>query len=161
LGGTGRVSKTSDNEHTAASLGHSEVLSVKHTVGPPIPEFSQRPKDGSHVPSSCARQKARDVLDENPSGSALISDTHELVEESGPFASQPSTASSHTEVLAGESSANKVNSLNVTSKGGHIVIQHSIGPVMAKHQLSRFVYLALPADIHPGPFQPEVEAADA
>jgi hypothetical protein len=32
---------------------------------------------------------------------------------------------------------------------------------MAKHQLSRFVYLALPADIHPGPFQPEVEAADA
>lgn len=28
--GTSPVSKTSDNEHTAASLGHSEVLSVKH-----------------------------------------------------------------------------------------------------------------------------------
>jgi hypothetical protein len=44
----------SDNEHTAASLGHSEVLSVKHPVGPPIPEFFQPLKDDIEVSSLIA-----------------------------------------------------------------------------------------------------------
>ncbi len=48
------VSKTSDNEHAAPSLAHSEVLSVQDSVGPPIPEFSQRPEDGSKIPSLVA-----------------------------------------------------------------------------------------------------------
>ena len=51
LGGTS-VSKMSDNEHSTASLGDSEVASVQHSVGPPIPEIAQRPEDVSHVPSS-------------------------------------------------------------------------------------------------------------
>jgi hypothetical protein len=46
------VSKVSDNEHTAAALGHSEVLSVKHSVRETIPEVFQRPEDGTKVPSS-------------------------------------------------------------------------------------------------------------
>src|SRR5690606_21163623 len=50
--GTSPVSKVSDNEHTAASLGHSEVLSVKNPVGEPIPEFCQHPEEGSKIPSS-------------------------------------------------------------------------------------------------------------
>jgi len=36
---TSPVSKMSDNEDAAAALGNSKVLSVKHPVGPPIPEF--------------------------------------------------------------------------------------------------------------------------
>jgi hypothetical protein len=50
--GTSPVSKVSDNEHTAAALGHSEVLSVKNSVGEPIPEFDQAPENGTKVPSS-------------------------------------------------------------------------------------------------------------
>jgi hypothetical protein len=42
--GSSPVSKVSDNEHTAASLCHSEVLSVKNSVGEPIPEFSHPSK---------------------------------------------------------------------------------------------------------------------
>jgi hypothetical protein len=50
--GASPISKASDNEHAAASLGHSEVLSVKHSVGEPIPEFDQAPENGTKVPSS-------------------------------------------------------------------------------------------------------------
>jgi hypothetical protein len=50
--GTSPVSKISDNEHTAAALRYSEELSVKHSVGEPIPEFDQAPEDGTKVPSS-------------------------------------------------------------------------------------------------------------
>jgi hypothetical protein len=52
--GTSPVSKISDNEHTTAALGHSKVLSVKHSVGEPIPEFAQAPEYGTKVPSSVA-----------------------------------------------------------------------------------------------------------
>ena len=38
----------SDNEHTLALLGDAEELSVQNSVGDPIPEFSQRPEDGTH-----------------------------------------------------------------------------------------------------------------
>lgn len=57
--GTAPVSKMSDNEHTPSSLRnrpakpvHSDVLSVQHSVGEPIPEFDHAPEDGSKVPSS-------------------------------------------------------------------------------------------------------------
>jgi hypothetical protein len=38
----------SDNEDSTTLLGHSEVLSVQNSVGDPIPEFAQRPEDGTH-----------------------------------------------------------------------------------------------------------------
>jgi hypothetical protein len=44
-------SRMSDNEHTTASLGHSEELSVKNPVGEPIPEFAQHPEEGAKIPS--------------------------------------------------------------------------------------------------------------
>jgi len=42
-------SKASDNERTTTALGHSEILSVQRSVGEPIPEFSQRPEEGTKV----------------------------------------------------------------------------------------------------------------
>ena len=48
--GTPPVSKMSDNEDATASLGHSEELSVQHSPGATIPEFRQRPDDGTKVP---------------------------------------------------------------------------------------------------------------
>jgi hypothetical protein len=44
----------SDNEHTLAALGQSEILSVKYSVGEPIPDFPQAREDGTKIPSSVA-----------------------------------------------------------------------------------------------------------
>src|SRR3954471_4306206 len=63
--GTSPVSKTSDNEHATAPLWNSEVLSVKNSVGEPIPEFRQPSEEGTK--SSCSiRQDAGDVLPNHP-----------------------------------------------------------------------------------------------
>ena len=48
--GTAPVSKMSDNEDAASALGHSEELSVQDSPGATIPEFCQRPQDGSKIP---------------------------------------------------------------------------------------------------------------
>ena len=71
--GTAPVSKTSDNEHTTAALGHSEVLSVQNSVGEPIPEDAQEPEEGTKVPSSIAGQDTGDVLPNQPAGAILCS----------------------------------------------------------------------------------------
>ena len=51
-GGISPVSKISDNEDATAPLWNSEELSVKHSVGEPIPEFDQPPENGTKVPSA-------------------------------------------------------------------------------------------------------------
>jgi len=55
-----------DNEDATTSLGHSEVASVQNSVGEPVPELSQRPEEGTKVPSSSRRQHAGDVLPDDP-----------------------------------------------------------------------------------------------
>jgi hypothetical protein len=71
--GTVPVSKVSDNEHTAASLGHSEVLSVQNSVGEPIPELAQHPEEGAKIPSSVTGQHSGDVLPNQPLGAVALS----------------------------------------------------------------------------------------
>jgi hypothetical protein len=70
----------SDKEHTPPSLRdspakpvHSHVLSVKHSVGEPIPEFAQAPEYGTKIPSSVRRQDAGDVLPDQPTGAQALS----------------------------------------------------------------------------------------
>jgi len=69
----------SDNEHTPASLWHrpfqavhSDVLSVQHAVGEPIPEFCQPSEEGAKVPSSAAGQDTGDVLPYHPTGPIAV-----------------------------------------------------------------------------------------
>jgi hypothetical protein len=66
--GTSPVSKMSDNEDAAPSLGYSEVLSVKNSVGDPIPELPQDSEKGSKRPSVVNRQDAGHVLPHQPAG---------------------------------------------------------------------------------------------
>jgi hypothetical protein len=72
----------SDKEDATAALGNSEVLSVQNSVGVPIPEFSQRPEYGSHIPSAMGRQKSRDVFSNEPTGRSFLKETHNLPPQS-------------------------------------------------------------------------------
>jgi hypothetical protein len=154
-----------DNEHPTAALGHSEVLSVKHPVGPPIPEVRQRPKDDGHVSASVAGEQARDVLDANPAGSAFRKDASELEPQSAPLASQASTTASHAEVLTGESPANKVNwgeggAADRTDVGEEPMAK--VGSKLAlQDELAVPVDLDLPPDAVASSGKAEIEASDA
>jgi hypothetical protein len=101
--GSGPVSKTSDNEDTSPALRngsgpspHSHVLSVKHPVGPPIPELTQRPEEGAKIPSSPARQNTGDIFPHEPFRAQSISDCqvgeHEISAWVGESLSQPGDA---------------------------------------------------------------------
>jgi hypothetical protein len=68
----------SDNEDATAALGHSEILSVKNSVGEPIPEFPQRPEDDSKSPSSVMRQDTGDVFPDQPPGLLDFSKSEEF-----------------------------------------------------------------------------------
>jgi hypothetical protein len=114
-------SATSDNEDTTASLCHSEVLSVKNPVRPPIPEFGQAPDDGNEVSPSVTVENSGDVFEENPTGSDRSNDTMEFEPQSAPASSQAATLSSHGHVLTRDAAANKPNCPG-SSDIGHVSI---------------------------------------
>jgi hypothetical protein len=54
-----------EDEHPSSSLRHSEVLSVKKSVGPPIPEFPQRTEECPKVFAGMATEKSWYVFEED------------------------------------------------------------------------------------------------
>ncbi|GAA3597887.1 hypothetical protein GCM10022235_82070 [Kribbella ginsengisoli] len=64
----GPVSKMSDKDEAAASVGYSETASVQHPPGTVHPELGQVPEDRAEVCSVVDREKARDVLADEPTG---------------------------------------------------------------------------------------------
>jgi hypothetical protein len=106
----------SDNEHTPASLRdspskavHSAILSVKHSVGEPIPEFDQAPEYGTKVPSSSRRQDAGDVLPNQPSGPKALSQPKIFKRQVTALVCQSASETCDTERLARCSSDQKVD----------------------------------------------------
>jgi|TARA_R100000479_G_scaffold176487_1_gene131305 hypothetical protein len=99
--GTSPVSKISDNEHTAAALWNSEELSVKNSVGEPIPELAQRPEEGSKIPSSTTRQDAGDILPNDPAGLLSLIKSKEFEGQVATVVSQPLSEPCDAERLAG------------------------------------------------------------
>jgi hypothetical protein len=98
----------SDNEHTAASLGHSEILSVKNPVGAPIPELPQPSEEGAKSPCF-VRQHSGDVLPNNPAGPELRNKSKKDESEVATRIIQSLSESGNAEGLAGSSSNKKVD----------------------------------------------------
>jgi hypothetical protein len=129
--GTSPVSKMSDNEDATAALWYSSVLSVKNSVGEPIPEFPQDSEQGSKSPSSVDRQDAGDVLPYQPSGPETSSQVSILGGELTTFAVHSRSQAGNAEVLAGGSSNKNVNcSIFVSYNPGEIAGVGHIGIVM-------------------------------
>jgi hypothetical protein len=124
----------SDNEHTAASLGHSVELSVKHSVGEPIPELPQAPEEGTKVPSSVAGQDAGHVLPNQPFGPIAVSDCKIREGQVSTGIGQSLAQSRDAEGLARGSADKNIDScIGPFLELGHVAEVRRFGVVMGKH----------------------------
>jgi hypothetical protein len=129
--GTSPVSKMSDNEHAAAPLWNSKELSVKGSIGPPIPEFAQAPEEGTKVPSFVARQDAGDVLPNQPLGPQSASKRKELKGEVATVASHSRSESGDAEILAWGSAHENVDwVIFALFDRGEIAMQRRVAPMV-------------------------------
>jgi hypothetical protein len=85
------------------------VLSVQHSVGEPIPEFDQRPEEGTKVPPSSRRQDTGDVLPDDPAGLEFVSQSKKGESEVAPRVGESFAESGDREGLAGCASDQKVD----------------------------------------------------
>jgi hypothetical protein len=106
----------SDKEHTASSLGngirvavHSGILCVQHSVGEPIPEFAQRPEEGSKSPSSVLRQDAGDVFPDDPPWAKCLRQSDKLQREAASSVGKPASEAGDGKCLAGSSADEDVD----------------------------------------------------
>jgi hypothetical protein len=147
--GTGPASRISDNEHTPASLRdspskpvHSHVLSVKHSVGEPIPEFAQAPEEGAKVPSSVAGQDAGDVFPNQPLGAIAVSDGKIGECEVAPRVSQSLAKARDRERLAGRAGDESIDScIRPFLETGQIAQVRDAGVVVRQHGRREAVHL--------------------
>src|SRR5690554_3893570 len=115
----------SDNEHTAASLGHSEPSSVKYPPDHAIPEVHEAPDDRSEGVLMSAGGESMNVLSNNPGRATLSNDPMHLPPERATVTSQSCTASCHAVVLAGESSGENIDCW----RGGDVMDVSEVGNV--------------------------------
>jgi len=101
--------KMSDNEHSAATLGDSEELAIENAPRHTVPEFVQRIEEDSEIKSLIGRKEAWNVLDEQEPRLELSDDSGELEEQSASVSGESCSSSSDAKVLAGESSAEEIN----------------------------------------------------
>jgi hypothetical protein len=138
--GMGSVSKTSDKEHTLASLGQSEVLSVKHSPGVPIPELPQRPEDSSKRPSPVIGQNAGDVLPSQPAGPKALNQRQPLKGEVAARVIQAEALSSEGKRLTGCSTDQKVDWVGVAGLDlGEVAKIRYLWIVMRQHGAGEFL----------------------
>jgi hypothetical protein len=131
-------SSTRDNEHTTASLGHSEVLSVQHSVGEPIPEFDQRPEEGAKRLSSVLRQDTRDVFPHDPARAKCCRQSDELQREATSSVGQPCSEPGDAEGLTGRPSdeeldASGMNRVSCINAPREVAVVGDVRVVMSEH----------------------------
>jgi hypothetical protein len=135
-------------------LGQSEILSVQHPPGEPIPEFCQRPKEGSQRPSSVRRQDTGDVFPNKPLRLKYADQTAELQRERTSVALDSGAEAGNREILTRGSSDEDVNrgvvdgvrGVNELSK---IAIVRYSGKAVGKQSRSKRIYFAEPRRFPP------------
>jgi hypothetical protein len=88
LRGTARVSKTADNEDTAATLGDSEPARVQNPPGHAVPEVDQPPEYATEVGawSGSAGKQSGNILNDHPAWPQLAQHPLELMPETAALA---------------------------------------------------------------------------
>jgi hypothetical protein len=94
--------KTCDKEHSAASLGDSEVASVQSSPRYAIPELLHFIEKPSEVSPFVGTEESRDILQHEPPRSALLNKVEECERKAASLACESSSLASDAEVLAGE-----------------------------------------------------------
>jgi hypothetical protein len=119
----------------------------------------QRPEYGSKIPGSVARQKAADVFDKNPAGGLLCDDAGEFPPQAASLSSQSSTLPSHGNILAGESSAEDVDSESSPTNRGNVCDGFLIRKVPPSHAVAFRILLGSPHGLDTASMESEVGAA--
>jgi hypothetical protein len=116
-------------------------------------------------PVKPSTDKARNVLNEYPSGLHFAHQPQHLPPQSASLCVKPSAFSRKRHVSARESAAEQVDSSTVspnkfTCEGFDIIISPNVGPVFFQNVAAERVKFALPLDRHAGAFEAQIETAD-
>lgn len=166
--GSAWVSSTCDKEHATASLGHSEVLRVKHSPFDVREACVGQCKDeDSEIAALITAKESGHVLVDDPSRFDMRCKGDHVEDEDAALAREALPPSGDGEVLAGGSSANKVNvshESDATSpllSRADVVVPGDLGPVALEDGAGLLVDLDLADAGHARSVEAEVHAADA
>lgn len=103
-----------------------------------------------------------DVFDDDPRRARGFDDPPELVPESGSLSREAFALACRRDVLAGESTAEEIDTRELRADFSDIIKPRYVGPVLREHGATEWIRLHLEEHgPQAGPFEPELQAADA
>jgi hypothetical protein len=139
----------SDNEDATASLGHSDELSVQHSPGATIPEFRQRPDDGTKIPPAVRRQNAGDVFPDDPPRPQSASKPAKLDGQVATCILQATSSAGDGEGLARSSSGQHVNWTGAAFDAREVAKVLNAGIVVRQQRRAKGIDLSEPGSPEP------------
>lgn len=149
-----------NNEHARTSLRQTEGGSGEHTPFRIEPHAGQGPENSSNS----TNKDGCDVLHDDVSGSKQANDAGVLRPQSAPTAFDAGLLPAAADVLAGESSADDIDSpaFGVAGwEGSDIVVPPDAGPVLLEYLAGERVDFHLPGCLQSRTLEAEVESADS
>ena len=166
--GSAWVSSTCDKEHATAALGDSEVLTVESAPLDVVKAaVGQNSKEDSEIAALVRGKKSGHVLVDDPSRFDMRCKGDHVEDEDAALAREALPPSGDGEVLAGGSSANKVNVSHESELTGpllrcaDVVVLGDLGPVAFEDGAGLLVDLDLTDAGHARTVEAEVHAAHA
>ena len=157
------VSKTRDNEHALAILGKADIERVTRRPSAHVPDFFKRVDNCLKCGPGIRREKATDVLEDEPLRPCDPNKVDESEDEAAVFAVESGPPGVRvTDILARPASAPDFSFRDCRRvEGRDVAMQGYLRPVAAEHHLAVGVDLALEHDAIPGALEAEIEAADS
>ena len=157
------LSKTTDNEHSLASLGHVEISAVEHTPRYPIPALDH--ENAEHfckVSSFVATEKSGNILENKPSGSKFLQDSRKVIKESSAFASETFALPGDGDVLARDAGRDAIDELEIPGADAPDVAEpFDFRPVAREDLATELFFFDLPNNFAPRLLEAKTETFDA
>jgi hypothetical protein len=156
-------SKIRDNEHSAASLGDSEVSSIKSSpANVTRPEFVKATEDCCEISATVGGKKPRHVFEHSKSRSQFVNDSYGLMEQPAPSPGQALALPGNRQVLARAAEGDDIHGREVVPAAlPHVGEVERVGQVPPQHPLGVRVNLHGPNRADSGRGEPRREATDA
>jgi hypothetical protein len=142
-------------------LGNSEARTVDHTPGDvAVPDVGQAPNDGGHVAPILRRQKAWDILDNNPSGPDLFGESHEMHKQTGSVTREPLAVACDRHILTGKPATEHIHRRRIIDPA-HIAEVRHVRPARRQDRSDLSTLFRLPQNAAARLLESEIEPADA
>lgn len=156
-----KIAGSEHAENASASLGQSEVSSIKSCPPATIPDPFQLQEDRCEVSAAVASEQSGNILPKQDSRAKSIHEPRHVIEQPAALSCDSGALAGDAQVLTREPARDHVHARKVGPQLGHVGVSWHIRPSGREHVTATRVNLHLPRAPKARALKPGIKPADA